>query len=178
MPRIKTDQERGYVAAWMRRERSARGWSQKDMPSRLATVGFPVEADYYRQIEAGPKMPGPDFLGALKRLYGSEPEPLPAPQSTDGLAELAAAIREQTDVNRQLVTAVGQLALVMHQDRHEAPDWFVERGDEWTALVLDTIRQTLGVAAGAGLPGSDAPRPVSTPPGPADNEPAGSRGKR
>jgi transcriptional regulator with XRE-family HTH domain len=158
MPRIKTDQERGYVAAWMRRERSARGWSQKDMPSRLATVGFPVEADYYRQIEAGPKMPGPDFLGALKRLYGSEPEPLPAPQSSDGLAELAAAIREQNEVSRQMAMAVADLALALHRTRSEAPQWFLERGDEWTTQVLETIRLAVGGEAAAGLSGFDAPR--------------------
>lgn len=157
MPRIKSDQERGYIGAWMRRERMSREWSQKEMPGRLGTVGFDVEYDYYRQIEAGPKHPGPDFLDALERLFNSKPEPLPEPAGSD-LAELAAAIREQTEVNRQLVTAVGQLALVMHQGRHEAPDWFVERGDEWTGLVLDTIRQALGVEVGAGLPASGAPQ--------------------
>jgi transcriptional regulator with XRE-family HTH domain len=150
MPRIKSDQERGYIGAWMRRERIARDWSQKEMPDRMETVGVPVDADYYRQLEAG-KKPGPEVMDGLRRLFGSEPEPLPEPQGQDSLADLAAAIREQTEVNRQVVTAVGQLALVMHQGRHEAPDWFVERGDEWTGLVLRTIRQALGVA------GSDEP---------------------
>jgi transcriptional regulator with XRE-family HTH domain len=175
-----TDEQRGRYGRWLRKERLGRGWSVDETRAKLARAGYRIGESSYAEWESGRKRPSRDAIPHLVALFGSEPpeEAALAPQSTDGLAELAAAIREQTDVNRQLVTAVGQLALVMHQDRHEAPDWFVERGDEWTALVLDTIRQTLGVAAGAGLPGSDAPRPVSTPPGPADNEPAGSRGKR
>src|SRR4029079_16652097 len=64
MPRIKSDQERGPIGAWMRRERIARDWSQKEMPERLATVGQRVDADYYRQLEAG-KRPGPEVMDAL-----------------------------------------------------------------------------------------------------------------
>ncbi len=115
MPRIKSDQERGPIGAWMRRERTARDWSQKEMPERLATVGQRVDADYYRQLEAG-KKPGPEVMDALQRLFGSEPQPLPEPVGDD-MAALIAALREQTDANRQLSEAVRALAVAVGQSQ-------------------------------------------------------------
>lgn len=110
-------------------------------------------------------------------MYGGGPETLPetngtrrpqheAATSSADMAALVAELhaqnellREQTDVNRQLVTMVGQLALVMHRDRDEPPSWFEERGNEWTELVLATIRTALGGSASGGPSESDPPLP-------------------
>lgn len=118
VPRRKSDEERGYIAAWMLHEREARGWQQKDMADKLATVGYSVDPVYYRQIEAGPRKPGPDFLEALRRLYGSEPEPLPEPVTEQAsMAALIARLDRQAEAIDRLTEAVvlvaqGQGALV------------------------------------------------------------------
>lgn len=155
MPRIKSDQERGYIAAWMRRERIARGWSQKEMPSRLATVGFDVEYDYYRQIEAGPKHPGPDFLDALRRLFGSEPEPFPEPTTpVADLAALVARLDRQAGVIDRLAASVAQLAVAVgasHGLTHAAADGM-------TGLVLEAIHDVRSILL------EHEPAPADTPP--------------
>lgn len=156
MPRIKSDQERGYIAAWMRRERIARGWSQKDMPDRLSTVGYPIKDDYYRQVEAG-KKPGPDLLDALQRIFGSEPEP-PAQQeaatpSVD-MAALVAELRAQAAATRQLAAAVAQLAESVghsHGLSHAAADGM-------TSTVLSAIENVRGILL------ERVPAPADTPP--------------
>lgn len=90
----------------MRRERTGREWSPERVVAELAKRGLVVRVDYYRQIEAGPKAPGPEFLAALRQVFGSTPEPFPEPQpepSSD--ADLAAAIRQLAEAIRDQMAA-------------------------------------------------------------------------
>lgn len=96
MPRIKSDEERGHVSAWMRRQRTQRDWSPERVVDELARRGHRIRVDYYRGLEAG-RRPGPELLEAFEYLYG----PLPEPQKTPALGASAiavdAAIRAQTE---------------------------------------------------------------------------------
>lgn len=94
MPRTKSDEERGYIAAWMRRERTRLGWSPEQVVEALADDGTRIRADYYRQLEAGTggKRPGPELLIALVKLFRSEPEPFPEPPAPELDSDLAALI--------------------------------------------------------------------------------------
>jgi transcriptional regulator with XRE-family HTH domain len=155
-----TDEQRGRYGRWLRKERLARGWSVDETRAKLARAGYRIGESSYAEWESGRKRPSRDAIPHLVALFGSEPpeEAALAPQSTDGLAELAAAIREQNEVSRQMAMAVADLALALHRTRSEAPQWFLERGDEWTTQVLETIRLAVGGEAAAGLSGFDAPR--------------------
>lgn len=149
VPRVKSDEQRGYVAAWMRREREARGWSQKEMADRLATVGYAVDPVYYRQIEAGPRKPGPDFLHALERLYGSSPEPLPEPVTEQTsmsalivrLDRQAAAIESLSESVTLLAAAVGQ----QQQVTMAAADGMTSSVHVAIQSALDTLLSRLSV---------------------------------
>lgn len=104
MPRVKADSDRGYIGAWMRRERTRpdRDWSPEQVVERLP-AGRKIRSDYYRQLESGSggKHPGPELLAALAELYGSWPQvPLERPQTDD---DLAGAIRAQTEAMLALV---------------------------------------------------------------------------
>lgn len=127
MPRMKSDAQRGYVGAWMRRERLDREWTAERAVEALRDMtGTVVRVDYYRQLEAGTgnRVPGPELMGDLVRLYGSRPQPLPEPEpeapalSPDTLAIVAAIDR--------LAEAVGS-----------------RRSDELAAVVSQAVLATL-----------------------------------
>lgn len=169
MPRLKTDEERGYIGAWMRRERESRNWTQDEMPQRLAPLGYSVRADYYRQVEAG-KKPGPDFLATLVRLFGSEPQPFPAkseaPTSSSDIGALVAAIREQNEINRALVAAVSALVAQTARPDVPAPEWFLREGQAMTdgvqagvAEIRADIESALAAVVSLLPAPSGAPRP-------------------
>lgn len=122
----------------MRRERLSREWSPEEVVERLAADGYVVRVDYYRQIEAGPKMPGEPFLRALQDLFDSKPEPLPPPAPAPE-ADLAAAIREQA-------AAIGRLADALAAQQEHPPEW------------ADALARALGVRLrGSGTGGSGEP---------------------
>ncbi len=99
VPNVKSDRDRGYIGAWMRRERLARDWSNRQVLAALNAHGVRFTDDaYYRQVEAGTngKRPGPELLAALVAIYGTKPEPFPVPEPVPAsdLGDLVAAIRE------------------------------------------------------------------------------------
>lgn len=91
------------------------------MSAHLATVGYGVRSDYYRQVEAG-KKPGPDFIAALERLFG--PMPPERVEVTNSGAGQSADITALSAIVTQLVT----------QLQEERREWREER-DEWKRLV-------------------------------------------
>lgn len=105
MPRVKSDGERGYIGVWMRRERTARGWSPERVVDELAVGGVRIRVDYYRGVEAG-KKPGPELLEALTALYGSEPAPPPHEDDENGrvvaINALIAAVTAQTAAMQEI----------------------------------------------------------------------------
>lgn len=98
MPRVKNDSERGYIGAWMRRERLRLGLSPEQVVDLLPQR---VRPDYYRQLEsgAGGKHPSAELQASLERIFNSRAEPPPPAESED----LAGAIRAQTMAMLQLV---------------------------------------------------------------------------
>lgn len=117
MPRVKSDQERGYIGAWMRRERLRpdRDWSPETVVEMLASRGQRIREDYYRQLEsgAGGKRPGPELMVALVDLFGSEPQ-APHEQAGSGgddprIAGLLAIVERQQQSIDALTQAVTQL---------------------------------------------------------------------
>lgn len=146
-------------ADWLKEQRKARDLTPEEVRKRLQEQRqFGMGPSTYAMLESAYRQPTDEQREHLAGFFGSTPPPplAPAEQSSD-LARLAAAIEAQTDVNRQLVTVVSQLAFAIHQAREVPPDWFVERGDEWTGLVLRTIRQALEVG------GSDEPTGLAVP---------------
>jgi transcriptional regulator with XRE-family HTH domain len=112
MPRVKPDSERGYVGAWMRRERLARGWSETQVVEALAVK---IRPDYYRQIEAGSggKQPGPELLLALMDLFGSAPTPFPEAPADPRTADFASLVAAQTELlARQNELLASQVAVL------------------------------------------------------------------
>jgi transcriptional regulator with XRE-family HTH domain len=112
MPRVKPDSERGYVGAWMRRERLARGWSETQVVEALPVK---IRPDYYRQVEAGSggKRPGPELLLALMELFGSRPEPFAQEEAPAPTADFAALVAEQSElITKQNELLANQVAVL------------------------------------------------------------------
>lgn len=121
VPRVKTDTERGYIGAWMRRERLARGWKEAQVVAHLADLGQRIREDYYRQLEAGSggKKPGPELQAALENIYGSQP--LAPPPDTTGSTDLDAArvagITALTEATQQQTAVLRELLEEIRADR-------------------------------------------------------------
>ena len=108
MAYVKPDKERGYIGAWMRRERLEKGWSVEEVVQKLKDeYGEETRVDYYRYLEAGPRKPGPVLLAALCRLFDSEPQPFDD-EPTDGEV-MAAAIDRLTEEVSDLKDALVKL---------------------------------------------------------------------
>ncbi len=117
MARIKSDAERGSIGTWLKRERVARGWTPERVVEALRDdTGTVIRVDDYRQIEArtAGKVPGPDLLRDLQRLYGSEPTPLPEPEPP------AAALSPDTVA---IVCAIDRLTAVLEAQQDDGPVW-------------------------------------------------------
>lgn len=111
---MKSDEERGPVALWLRNERLARGWTQKDVADRLGLTELS-----YRAYEAGPRVSKP-VRTALEAIYGTKPpDPhAPSPKSAD-LVELVVALREQTAAIRELAE---MMKIRESASAHDAPE--------------------------------------------------------
>lgn len=101
----KTDEQRGPVAAWARRERLARGWTQKQVADKLG-----IGEVSYRGNEAG-RVSKP-VQEALEAIYGTKaPDPY-TPSATPGdMAALIAALSEQTMAINRLIDFLGSDAV-------------------------------------------------------------------
>lgn len=120
MPRRKPDSERGYIGAWMVRERDARGWTDAQVVDALRLRGQVIREDYLRQLHAGSggKRPGPELLDALIDLYGSTPQPFPKPPTSpdsdalirDVVKPVLDAIDSQTQVLEKVWRSLDNLA--------------------------------------------------------------------
>ena len=110
MSRIKTDHERGYIGAWMRRERLAKPWRAEDLIAHLRDdMGIEVKLGSIRVWEAGPENnhPGPVVMTALVRLYGSEPVELePEELPRDAVAEAVDRLTEAVERLPAMLIAV------------------------------------------------------------------------
>ena len=98
----KPDTERGYIGAWMRKERRAKGWTIADVVTALVELDpdNKVREDYIRYLEAGPRKPGPVLLAALCRIYGSEPVPFEEEPGAE--VSIIAALEQLTEEVRGL----------------------------------------------------------------------------
>jgi len=131
----KTENERGPVAAWLRRERLARGWTTHDAVGELAKRSVHITEPSYRGYEAGPRV-SVSVRNGMEAAFG-----VPAPatdtekEATEPkLSDLIAALQAQTEAISALVTRLDQqpakgtpLALLLTQvaeavsERLEAP---------------------------------------------------------
>jgi transcriptional regulator with XRE-family HTH domain len=104
----KTDQERGPIGAWMRRERLAHQWTPADVVARLGRKGAPILEGSYRGYEAGPRPPSEQIIRALEAVFGSQaPDTKNEPAEPQGLDGLIAAIQAQTEAINRLVDRLG-----------------------------------------------------------------------
>lgn len=114
---MKTDADRGYIGAWMRRERLRRDLSDVAVVGLLAEQGHAIRVDYYRQLEAGTggKRPGPELLEAMERVFESAPiqppEPLPEASADEAvLVELRHMRQAQEAIAETLQLVAAYLA--------------------------------------------------------------------
>ena len=102
---MKTPAERGRTGAWAYEARQDADLSVEQVQERLARAGHVVTTATLRGVESGSKQPSRRLLRALAAVYkkpvpGDTDEP-PADQS-----DLAAAIRENTDMLRKVLEAL------------------------------------------------------------------------
>lgn len=103
----KSDAARGPIAAWMRRERRARGWSDERMAQELAKRGANILPASYRGYEAGPRPPSATVIKALEAVFGSSaPDPETEKERAGDLPALIEALRDQTAAMNDLVAAL------------------------------------------------------------------------
>lgn len=125
---------------WLTAERKRHGWKAEDVAAKLRALGFQAEDSTYRTWEAG-RRPKRSTVEALERLFDSPaPSRAPADQS-----DVAAAVREQTEVMRELVEE-------LRASRSEAPTWV-----EPLVAALGAALTGRGIAASAELEASGAP---------------------
>lgn len=98
---MKTDEERGPFAAWLRREVRARKWKESEARTRFEAAAPGVSFSSYRDLEAGNRPPTKDQRRGIEAVLGRIPEFEPVP-ATDQ-ASVVTAIAAQTEVLRQLV---------------------------------------------------------------------------
>lgn len=172
VPKRLTDEQRGPLAAWIVRQREARGWKSEEMPGRLADVGYGVRADYYRQVEAG-KKPGPDFLASLERLFGAEyVEPRPdaedRPAPASDLSALASVVERQQSQIADLIGVVtqqqSQIAELLEAVRLlTRPAALVALSDTLASTLQDDESAALAHGRLGAVPAAEAPRPTVLP---------------
>lgn len=86
------------VSEWIVSERKRLGWKVPDLSQKLLDLGYDAQIPTVQVWEAGRK-PRDETIDGLERLFGST-----APRENgDASADVAAAIREQTAVLRELV---------------------------------------------------------------------------
>jgi hypothetical protein len=103
----KTDQQRGPIAAWMRRERLARGWTDADMVRELTKRGVHILPASYRGMEAGPRPPSAPVRQGLEAVFGSSaPDTEKEAAESVELDSLVLAIQQQTAAITRLAVAL------------------------------------------------------------------------
>lgn len=102
----KSDEDRGPVSLWARRERLARGWTTHDVVRELAKRGHPITEPSYRGYEAGPRVSAP-VRQALEAVFGSKaPDTKKEAAEPPQLDSLITALYEQTVAINRLVDAL------------------------------------------------------------------------
>jgi transcriptional regulator with XRE-family HTH domain len=104
----RTPAQRGDIGNWLRESRLARGYTSQAAARREIErlTGWRIAQSVYAEWESGRRVPEGNNRTRLEEFYG----PLPDPSVPVGdQAAVAAAIREQTDVIRELVSAIGRL---------------------------------------------------------------------
>lgn len=113
---MKTDQERGTFAAWLRRERIARTWKEAEARRRLELAAAPgVSFSTYRDIEAGNRKPTAEQRLAIVTVFG-EPPTVSAGPEANGSADLILALGAQTDAINRLIDRLDSLASAAIRD--------------------------------------------------------------
>ena len=85
--------------AWVQSQRKLKGWKVEELSARLTDLGHEAKPDTIRVWEGNkPNPPRPETIRALEVLFGSE-----APLDDTSDSDVAAAIRAQTEVMRDLV---------------------------------------------------------------------------
>lgn len=102
----KSDEARGPVATWMRRERMARGWTTHDVVKELAKRGHAITEPSYRGYEAGPRVSAP-IRTALEAVFGSKaPDMKNEATEPPQLDSLVSALAAQTAAISRLADAL------------------------------------------------------------------------
>jgi transcriptional regulator with XRE-family HTH domain len=103
----KSDEARGPIGVWLRRERLARGWKDTDVTRELAKRGIALLPASYRGYEAGPQPPSAQLLQGLEAVFGSKaPDTTKEAAEPVGLDGLIAAIYVQTAAITRLAEAL------------------------------------------------------------------------
>jgi hypothetical protein len=103
--RVKSDDERGPFAAWLRRERvDVKKWKEADTKRRLeAAAEAGVSFSSYRDIEAGNRPPTPAQRRAIVKVFGEVPAFVAAPADQ---AAIVQAIDRQTAMLKAVLDAI------------------------------------------------------------------------
>lgn len=138
-------------ARWLVAQRKSRPGSGKDgamttaelRAALLTSRGFGMGHSTYAALESGSRKPTDEQYRHLTGFFGSEPEPEPTPPepATSDLSALVAALTEQAEANRQLATAVADLARSM-----ASPGFLTHAAaDGMTTTVLGAIENVRGI---------------------------------
>lgn len=144
---MKSDAERGRWGRFLRAERMKRHLSQDQVRERmLKERAFAIGESSYAEWESGYKQPSREAQAHFTALWKAQPEPEAQRGSTEPTGDVAAAIREQTEVMRELMDE-------LRASRNEPPAW-VE------ALVAALVASPAGpgTAASDARPAPSAPR--------------------
>lgn len=124
-----TDEERGPLAAWLRRERVNRKWKVPATIMRLQTAAPGVSFGNLKELETGKAKPNAKQRVGIEKVYGAIPD-FTAPPVAD-TAALVKAIEDQTAAINDLVREI--------RNSHEAPAVRMT-GAEVVRLLADLAR--------------------------------------
>lgn len=145
------------IAAWIVRERRARGWKPRDVAAHLEAMGLDVSEATVKVWESNvDRRPNAYNLEGLERIFDSK---APSPEPLTEQEAVAAAIDRNTDAIKALAERLGDLLHAEVERERARGEW--EQGV--MEALLDLVRRD----------GGSAPEPVSR-----DTAPAAARGRR
>ena len=120
--RVKTDEQRGPFAAWLRRARTAarpglpKGWKVDEAVRHLERAVPGVSFAVYREIEAGTRRPSDEQMRAIEHVFGKVPD------FTKSERAGASSDPALSQLLKPLVSALSDLVVELRAARQERAD--------------------------------------------------------
>jgi transcriptional regulator with XRE-family HTH domain len=123
---MKSDAERGEFGVWLRDRRVAAGYSNASaaVAAMKRKEGYSISLSEWAEFESGTRRPSAERRVALEAFLGSTAPSGVEPQAVDNAAVLE-ALRDQTDLLRNVWQQLGELVTELRLDRGEVRGGFV-----------------------------------------------------